>query len=58
MFYESGTANKIILSDAGEILYKADVDKGITGQTYTYTYTNEANGNRNSNFFKLNNKYK
>lgn len=42
MFYESGTANKIILSDAGEILYEADVDKGITGQTYTYTYTNEA----------------
>lgn len=42
MFYESGTANKITLSDAGEILYEADVDKGITGQTYTYTYTNEA----------------
>lgn len=45
MFYdrESGQSNKITLSsEDGDILYVADVDRGITGQTYTYTYVNSA----------------
>lgn len=55
VFYdsESGTGNKITLSEEGQILYEADVDNGKMGQTYYYTYINEAMESETETFSNL-----